>query len=64
MRSALLIIDVISTFDFPGGGALLRHTRAIAPTIERLKARARAARCPIVYCNDHFGEWRADLHML
>jgi len=51
---------MINAFDFEGAEGLLRHTRPIVPRIVALKRRARAARVPIVYCNDNFGEWRSD----
>jgi nicotinamidase-related amidase len=57
---ALLVIDMINGFDFPGGARLLRHTRPIAPRIRALAARARRAGIPVVYVNDNFGRWRSD----
>lgn len=59
-RSALLIIDMINAFEFEGAAALLGQARRIGSKIVRLKARAKAARAPIVYCNDNFGDWRSD----
>lgn len=64
MRSALLVIDIINRFDYPGAAALLAATRRIVPAIVSLRRRARAAGCPIVYCNDNFGQWRSDLGAL
>ena len=57
---ALLIIDMINGFDFPGGDALLRATRPIASRIHALSMRARHAGIPVVYVNDNFGRWRSD----
>ena len=59
-RSALLIVDMINAFDFEGAAALLAQTRRIGPRIVRLKARAKASRAPVIYCNDNFGDWRSD----
>jgi nicotinamidase-related amidase len=64
MRSALLIVDMINTFDFPGGEDLLRRTRPIVPVIAGMKMRARKARSPVIYCNDNFGRWRSDFRAL
>jgi nicotinamidase-related amidase len=64
MRSALLVIDMINTFEFPGASALLSRTRRIVPVVASLKRRARAAGCPVVYCNDNFGQWRSDFRAL
>jgi nicotinamidase-related amidase len=57
---ALLLIDVINAFDFPGSEALVEAAEAAAPMIEKLQAAARAARCPVIYVNDNFGQWRSD----
>ncbi len=59
-QTALLLIDVINTLDFPGAAELIRESRALARRIERLAARARARRIPVVYVNDNFGRWRSD----
>jgi nicotinamidase-related amidase len=59
-HAALLLIDVVNRFDFPGGSALLRAARPMARRIATLKARATRAGMPIVYVNDNFGRWRSD----
>lgn len=59
-KSALLLIDVISDFDFEGGNALLRHAALAGPVISRLSERARRGAVPVIYCNDNFGLWRSD----
>jgi nicotinamidase-related amidase len=58
--TALLLIDVINTFDFPGAAPLIRAALDAAPRIERLARRARAQRAPVVYVNDNFGRWSSD----
>ena len=58
--TALLLIDVINDFDFPGGEALFRHALPAAHRIGVLKERARAAGVPVLYVNDNFGRWRSD----
>jgi nicotinamidase-related amidase len=57
---ALLLIDVINHFEFPEGRSILRQALAIAPSLARLKARARKAGIPTIYVNDNFGQWRSD----
>ena len=57
---ALLIIDMINAFDFPGARAMLPRAVAAARAIAALQRRARAARVPVVYVNDNFGRWRSD----
>lgn len=59
-RSAVLLVDVINAFDFPGANALVEAAEAAAPKIAKLCERARAAGTPIIYVNDNFGRWRSD----
>ena len=61
---ALLIIDMINAFDFPGARAMLPRARAAARAIAALKRRARAARVPVIYVNDNFGRWRSDFRQI
>jgi nicotinamidase-related amidase len=58
--SALLVIDMVSTWGFPGGRELLKAAVKIAPAIARLKARCKSAGVPVVYANDNHGRWRSD----
>lgn len=59
-RDALVLIDVINDFDFPGAEALLRYALPASKCIAALKERATRARIPIIYANDNFGKWRSD----
>jgi nicotinamidase-related amidase len=59
-RVALLIIDMINTFDFEGAQQMLPRALAAAEATATLKRRARAAGVPVVYVNDNFGRWRSD----
>jgi nicotinamidase-related amidase len=61
---ALILVDVISRFDFPDGDRLLRRALSIAPKLARLKARARSSGIPTIYVNDNFGRWRSDASRL
>ena len=63
-RTALLLIDVINLFDFPGGGAFARRWLPTARRIARLRDRAHRAGVPVVYVNDNFGRWRSDFRTL
>ncbi len=58
--TAVLLVDVINSFDFPGAEPLVEAAEAAAPKIEEFCARARAAKVPIVFVNDNFGRWRSD----
>ena len=57
---ALLLIDVINDFDFPGADQLLRYARPMARNLLRLKRRAYEAGVPVIYVNDNFGRWKSD----
>lgn len=61
---ALLLIDVISDFDFPDGTELLKNAEPIIKNIAALRDKARKAKVPIVYVNDNFGKWKSDFNKL
>jgi nicotinamidase-related amidase len=59
-RAAVLVLDLISDFEFPDGPRVRRALAARATAIRRLLARARANRLPVIYANDNIGRWRSD----
>jgi nicotinamidase-related amidase len=63
-KTALLIIDMISDFDFEDGEKLFPLALAAAEKLARLKKRAKKAGVPIVYVNDNFGKWQSDFRKL
>jgi nicotinamidase-related amidase len=58
--TVLLILDMISRFEFPDGAATARAATRIAPRIARLKARVRGQGFAVLYVNDNPGRWRSD----
>lgn len=58
--AAVLLVDVINKFEFPGAGPLIRSATRAVPSIEHLLANARGRSVPIVYVNDNFGQWTSD----
>lgn len=58
--SALLVLDMLSEFEFPDAMPQLRAARRIAVAVARLKARAQAAAVPVIYVNDTAGHWESD----
>ncbi|RFU83915.1 cysteine hydrolase [Streptomyces triticagri] len=56
---ALVVIDMINTYDHDDAEQLVASARTVVPTIGRLIERARAAGVPVIYVNDNFGEWRS-----
>jgi nicotinamidase-related amidase len=61
---ALLLIDVLTTFQFPDGDAILKGALGIRDALVDLKERARAASVPVLYVNDNFGDWRSEKEVL
>jgi nicotinamidase-related amidase len=61
---ALLMIDVLTTFKFPDGNAILQSALAIRDPLVRLKSRARKVGIPVLYVNDNFGDWRSEKEVL
>jgi len=59
-KFAVLLIDVINDFDFPGVDQLLKYARPMARVLLRLKQRAHKAGVPMIYVNDNFGRWKSD----
>lgn len=59
---ALLLIDAINDFEFPGSDKLLLHARPAAARLARLKRVARSAGMPVIYVNDNFGHWQSTFH--
>ena len=59
-ETALLIIDMISDFEFNSGDKILPFAEAIAKNIAALKKKAEKAKVAVIYVNDNFGKWRSD----
>jgi nicotinamidase-related amidase len=58
--TVLVILDLISDFEFEDGLRVLRSALPIARRIQRLKRRAAASGVPTIYVNDNLGPWRSD----
>ncbi|XCM28402.1 isochorismatase family cysteine hydrolase [Streptomyces parvus] len=58
-KSALIVVDMINTYDHPDANLLVPSVRDALPNISRLLGRARAEGVPVIYANDNFGEWRS-----
>ncbi|HET9222744.1 MAG TPA: isochorismatase family cysteine hydrolase [Roseiflexaceae bacterium] len=63
-RVALLLIDLINDFEYPGGADLFAQAMPTAERILALKLQARRAGIPVIYVNDNFGKWRSDFRKL
>ena len=58
--SALLIMDMINDFAFPGGPELLACTQDAIPAMLVLRDHYDAQQRPVIYANDNFGRWHSD----
>ena len=63
-KACLLIIDMISEFNFEGADRLMPAIQRTARRIAGLKRRMKQARMPVVYVNDNFGKWQSDFRTL
>lgn len=63
-RSALVIIDMMNTFDFPGGTQLAEAAGSAAARIAALRRRYQQAGAPVIYVNDNFTNWKAGFEEL
>ncbi len=57
--TAVLVIDLISDFDFVDGDRLARVASRLAQPVARLTQRARKSGVPVIYVNDNHGRWRS-----
>lgn len=57
-RSALLVLDVFNTFQFPGGEELFNNAKETTGRIRALRQRFHEAACPVIYVNDNFERWQ------
>jgi nicotinamidase-related amidase len=59
-KTALLILDMVSEYQYPDAERILPGARTAARNIARLKQRAHAAKIPVIYVNDTAGKWESD----
>ncbi|WP_228973111.1 isochorismatase family cysteine hydrolase [Streptomyces sp. DH12] len=58
-KTALIVIDMINTYDHKDADQLLPSARAVVPVVAELLRRARERDVPVIYVNDNFGQWRS-----
>ena len=59
-RTALIVIDMINSYDHADAERLLPSAREAVPRIAELIERTHREDVPVVYVNDNFGSWRSD----
>lgn len=62
--AALLVIDMVSTWEFDDAEPLREAAAFITPAVAALRMRCREAGVPVIYANDNHGHWRSDWHHL
>jgi nicotinamidase-related amidase len=62
--TALLIIDMINEFSFPGAETMFPDVISMAERLAMLKQRVKEAGFPVIYVNDNFGTWQSDFRKL
>jgi len=60
VRDALVLVDVVQTFEHEDGGRLLESFSSRHEGFVRVLERARGDGPPVVYANDNFGVWDGD----
>lgn len=59
-ETVLLIIDMISDFEFEDGDEIFPYALEAAKILAKLKTRLRKNGIPTVFVNDNFGKWHSD----
>ena len=59
-KSALIVIDMITPYDYPDADEWLSSAERAVPVIERLIRRATDEGVPVIYVNDNFGSWTSN----
>ncbi|PYZ93897.1 isochorismatase [Salipaludibacillus keqinensis] len=57
---AILLVDMISDYDFVDGEKLFKHTVPAAENLAELKKKAQQLEIPVLYVNDNYGKWQSD----
>ncbi|MET9293155.1 isochorismatase family cysteine hydrolase [Streptomyces sp. NPDC003077] len=58
-KAALIVTDMINTYDHADARLLMPSVRRALPGIRRLIERARHDGTDVIYVNDNFGRWRS-----
>ena len=59
MGSALVVVDMLTTYDFEDGDDLATNVRETIPNIRTLLDRAADEDVPVIYVNDNYGDWNS-----
>lgn len=56
-KTALVVVDMLNSYEHPDAESLIRSVREVLPTIASLIGRARSAGVEVIYVNDNYGAW-------
>ena len=59
-KTALIVIDMITPYDYPDADRLLSSAETVVPAVSRLVERATDEDVPVIYVNDNFGSWTSN----
>jgi nicotinamidase-related amidase len=62
--TAVIVIDVINSYEFEDAETLVENARAAVSHIARTVERARRAGVPVIYVNDNYGAWNGSMRDL
>jgi nicotinamidase-related amidase len=64
MSSALIVTDLLTTYDFEDADALAESVEEALPAVRTLLRRAEEAGAPVIYVNDNYGDWNSSAQEL
>jgi nicotinamidase-related amidase len=56
-KTALVVVDMLNTYEHDDADALTRSVREVLPNIASLIDRARSSDVQVIYVNDNYGAW-------
>jgi nicotinamidase-related amidase len=59
-RTALVVIDMITAYDFPDADKVVPAAKEVVPVIRELIDEAREQDALVIYVNDNYGHWRSN----
>lgn len=64
VTDALIVIDMLSRYDFPDAEDLASVAAGVMPSIRRLLDEAADTEIPVIYVNDNYGDWTSSAEEL
>jgi nicotinamidase-related amidase len=63
-KTALIVVDMIQTYDFDDADRLIASAEAMIPKLADLIGRGHREADQVIYVNDNFGEWHSERRRL